>query len=73
MPRKLVAAECLRDPEAWKRGHNYGQRWMAETTFSSLKRVFGEHVSARKIESMAKELMLKASLLNLFTGLSANP
>jgi hypothetical protein len=47
MPRKLVVAEYLGNPEAWKRRHRYGQRWMAESTFSSLKRLFGEHVSAR--------------------------
>jgi len=73
MPRKLAAAEYLRDPEAWKRRHGYGQRWMAETAFSSLKRSFGEHVSARKKENMARELTLKASLYNLFIGLTASP
>ena len=34
MPRKLVAQEYLRDPEAWKRSHDYGQRWIVESTFS---------------------------------------
>ncbi|HET7345417.1 MAG TPA: hypothetical protein VFJ05_06070, partial [Nitrososphaeraceae archaeon] len=27
---------------------SYGYRWMAETAFSSIKRMFGEHVTARK-------------------------
>ena len=40
IPRKLVAQEYLRDPEAWKRKHGYGQRWMVESTISSLKRTF---------------------------------
>jgi len=40
MPRKLVAQEYLRDPKAWKCNHGYGQRWMAETVFSSYKRTF---------------------------------
>ena len=31
MPRKLVAQEYLHDPEAWKRNHDYGQRWMVES------------------------------------------
>ncbi|MFZ0515017.1 MAG: hypothetical protein WAM14_25690 [Candidatus Nitrosopolaris sp.] len=38
---------------------------MAETVFSSLKRMFGEHVS-KKFPNMIKEMMLKASLYNLF-------
>ena len=73
MPRKLVTQEYLQDPEAWKRNHGYGQRWMVETAFSSLKRSFGEYVSARKFRNMAKEMMLKASLYNLFIGLTATP
>ncbi len=72
MPRKLVAQEYLRDPEAWKRNHGYGQRWMAETVFSSYKRTFGEHVSAKNMTNMAAELMIKANLYNLFIGLTAN-
>jgi hypothetical protein len=72
MPRKLVAQEYLRDPDTWKRTHGYGQRWMAETAFSSFKRTFGEHVSAKKMANMAGELMVKANLYNLFIGLTAN-
>jgi hypothetical protein len=68
IPRKLVAQEYLRDPEVWKRSHGYGQRWMVESTFSSLKRTFGEYVSARSMRNMANEIMLKASLYNLFIG-----
>jgi len=73
VPRRLVAQEYLRDPEAWKRRHGYGQRWMAETVFSSLKRTFGEYVSAKTMRNMANEIMLKASLYNLLTGLTVNP
>ena len=39
---------------------------MAETVFSSLKRAFGEYVSAKKFRNMVKETILKASLYNLF-------
>jgi len=73
MPRKLAAQEYLQDPETWKREHGYGQRWMAETVFSSYKRTFGEHVSAKTMRNMTNELMLKASLYNLFIGLTVNP
>ena len=50
----------------WKRSVSYGHRWMAETVFSSIKRTFGEYVTARKFQNMAKELILKASLYNMF-------
>jgi len=73
VPRRLVAQEYLHDPEAWKRRHGYGQRWMVETVFSSLKRTFGEYVSAKTMHNMANEIMLKASLYNLLTGLTVNP
>lgn len=39
---------------------------MAETVFSSMKRMFGEHVSARKFPNMIKEMFMKASLYNMF-------
>ncbi len=50
----------------WKRSVSYGYRWMTETVFSSIKRMFGEYVAARKFPNMAKELILKASLYNMF-------
>ena len=73
MPRKLVAQEYLRDPKAWKRKHGYGYRWMAESAFSSLKRTFGEYVSAKSMRNMAQEMMIKASLYNVLIGLTATP
>jgi hypothetical protein len=54
MPRKLVAQEYLRDPEAWKRNHDYGHRWMAETVFSTFKRLFGEYASSIKFSIWSK-------------------
>ena len=39
---------------------------MAETVFSSMKRMFGEYVSARRFPNMVKEMILKVSLYNLF-------
>jgi IS5 family transposase len=72
MPRKLVTQEYLQDPVAWKRKHGYGQRWMAETVFSSFKRAFGEYVSAKNTDNMTRELMVKANLYNTFISLTAN-
>jgi hypothetical protein len=50
----------------WKHSVSYGHRWMTETVFSSMKRMFGEHVSARKFPNMVKEIFIKASLYNRF-------
>ena len=44
----------------------YGHRWIAETAFSTIKRTFGEYVSATKFDNMVKEMMIKVSLYNLF-------
>ena len=54
----------------WKRRVNYGYRWMAETAFSSIKRMFGEHVTARKFPNMVKEIFLKATLYNMFNQMA---
>ena len=50
----------------WKRSMGYGQRWMTETVFSCIKRMFGDYVNARKFHNMTKELIIKASLYNMF-------
>ena len=54
----------------WKGKRRCGKRWMAETAFSSIRRTFGEHASATRFQNMVKEMMLKASLCNLFTRLA---
>lgn len=59
-----------RDFLKWKKKKRYGQRWIAETAFSSIKRMFGEHVSAFRFQNMVKEVVLKVSLYNLFTRLA---
>ena len=50
----------------WKKKRKYGHRWMAETAFSSIKRIFGEYTSATRFQNMVKEMMIKVSLYNLF-------
>ena len=54
----------------WKISVNYGQRWIAETVFSCIKRMFGEYVTAIKFENMIKEMILKASLYNWFQSIT---
>lgn len=58
------------DFNKWKDSVSYGKRWIVESVFSSMKRMFGEYVSAVKYPNMVKEIMLKASLYNLFTSIT---
>lgn len=65
--RNLVVIAQRNNYEQWKDSIvSYGQRWIAETVFSSLKRMFGEYVYSVKMKNMKQELMLKASLYNKF-------
>jgi hypothetical protein len=68
-PRKIIVLQQLKDFEMWTAKVKYGSRWMAETVFSSMKRMFGEYVSARKFPNMVKEMFLKASLYNMFIAM----
>ena len=54
------------DYHKWKKKRRYGQRWIVETVFSSLKRMFGEYTSAIRFQNMIKEMTMKVSLYNLF-------
>jgi hypothetical protein len=49
-PRKIVAQQLLlKDFDKWKCGISYGYRWMVvENVFSTMKRMFGEHVTSKK-------------------------
>jgi len=52
----------------WRR--KYGLRWIAESAFSWLKRVFGEYVTAKNLKNMIQETTMKALLYNLFIGMT---
>ena len=56
--------------QQWKANVSYGQRWMAETVFSCIKRMFGEYVTAIRFDNMIKEIILKASLYNWFQNMT---
>ena len=56
--------------QQWKNSVSYGQRWIVESVFSCIKRMFGEYVTAIRFENMIKEMILKASLYNLFQSLT---
>jgi len=70
MPRKFAVVEQLGNVN-WRKEKGYGYRWMAESAFSSLKRIFGEHITSVKWNNIVNELLLKASIYNLF--MSMNP
>jgi len=70
MPRKLVVAEQLKDYERWKRRRGYGNRARVESAISSFKRTFGEHIASVRWSSIVNELLVKASVYNLFVGIN---
>ena len=58
------------DLAKWKTSVSYGQRWIVETVFSCIKRMFGEYVTAIRFENIIKEMVLKASLYNWFRSIT---
>jgi IS5 family transposase len=64
---KEVRLQTIEDDRLkWKKKRKYGHRWMAETAFSTIKRMFGEYTAASRFQNMVKEMMIKVSLYNLF-------
>jgi hypothetical protein len=62
--RNLSVISQKNDLQKWKDSVSYGQRWIVETVFSCLKRMFGEYVYSVRLKNMIQEMMLKASLYN---------
>jgi hypothetical protein len=63
--RNLLVISQENDLQKWKDSVSYGQRWIVETVFSSIKRMFGrEYVYSVRLKNMIQEMMLKASLYN---------
>jgi hypothetical protein len=60
----------LHPGKRWKRSVSYVYRWIAETVFSSIKRAFGEYVTARKFHNIVKEILLNAALYNMFNRMT---
>ena len=68
--RKMAVLQQLSDLDKWKHSVSYGHRWAAETVFSSMKRMFGEHVISIKWKNIVNELLLKAHMYNIFMKIS---
>lgn len=59
------AIKCYKGNEKdWVKTTGFGQRWQAETWYSSYKRRFGEHCYSTKPENIMHEVLMKACLLN---------
>jgi hypothetical protein len=61
--RNLSVLAQRNDLQNWKEDSivRYGQRWVIETVFSSIKRMFdGEYVYSAILKNMIQEMMLKA-------------
>jgi hypothetical protein len=66
-PARAKAVREVKDLgyKGWKQKYSYGRRWAAETVFSAVKRISGEHVAATKKENMMQEVILKFSFYNM--------
>lgn len=65
----VVVIKQLNDFQRWKNSVSYRSRWIVDGVLSSMKRIFGDHVSARKFANMVKEMMIKSSVYNIFIGM----
>jgi hypothetical protein len=66
-PARAKAVREMKDLgyKEWKQKYSYGRRWAAETVFSAVKRISGEHVAATKTENMMQEVILKFAFYNM--------
>ena len=48
----------------------YGLMWVTEAVFSSIERMFGGYVVAKKMEDVIRGMTLKISLYNLLLGIT---
>jgi hypothetical protein len=53
----------------WKKKSNYNRRNLAETAFSRLKKLFGEHAANRTFANQTIELALRCNILNKINSL----
>ena len=69
-------AECVRERDdmggyrEWADNIQYGKRWKIEALFSSVKRIFGESVSATSKEGMLREARMKFNCYNVLVTMA---
>ena len=64
--RKAVIEQRDKD---WSKKSGYTKRWLVESIFSAMKRLFGEKISSRKFVYAVRELLIMVSLFNIFHSL----
>ncbi len=62
---KELIREYRRDPEEWKRIHQYGRRSLVETVFGMMKVRFTGSLGSRGFKEQRRELLVKVILHNL--------
>ncbi len=62
---KELIREYRRNPETWKKKHNYGKRSLVETVFGMMKVRFGGGLSSRRYKEHRRELLIKVVLHNI--------
>lgn len=62
---KELIREYRRDPEEWRRSHNYGRRSLVETLFGMMKVRFTGSLSSRGFKEQRRELLIKVILHDL--------
>ena len=55
--------------DSWKKVHQYGKRWAAESVFSAIKRIFGEAVRATSKEGMFNEVRRQLTFYTIILSL----
>ena len=53
--RNLSVISQKKDLQKWKDSVSYGQRWIIETVFSCIKRMFGEYVYSVRLKNMIQK------------------
>ncbi len=67
-PSRRLAVREQRDA-MWSKKSGYTKRWLVESIFSSIKRLFGETLSSRRFSYALREPAILVSLFNLFHSL----
>ena len=55
--------------DGWAGEKGYGRCWMAETVFSTFKRLFEERSLSRTMKNIAHERVAKVALYNMLVNL----
>jgi hypothetical protein len=66
--QKMTVISQTADYSKWSASVSYGSRWIVESIFSAIKRMFGKEVRSKKRRNIIQELTLKTSLYNKFAA-----